>query len=236
MLQLAESLGDLDPTRVTFYTIPTVPDPADISDRGSMFVDDIAAAPLLDALRNDLPVPGTEVPPDTTAPSTAPTTATPSTPTPGDGTLSVAPSAVDLQVVNATGRAGVAGTVADSLRAAGFTVGDEDLERVDTTETASTIQYEAGNEAAALTVAVAFPGATLVARPNMGSTVSLRVGRSYTDQTITTVTVGQTIPDDVLAQIPEGAATNVITPSGTASSGATTTTIQQINAGDEVCI
>jgi LCP family protein required for cell wall assembly len=234
MLQLAESLGDLDPTRVTFYTIPTVPDPADTSNRGSMYVDKTGAAGLLNALRNDLPVPGTQTTPATTPSSPVATTSAPSAPS-----ITVAPSAVDVQVVNATGRAGVAGTVADAMRAVGFALSADDLLRVDTVETASTIHYQAGNEAAALTVALSFPTATLVPRPNMGSTVSLRVGSSYTDERFATVNVGDPIPAALLAQIPEGSSANVIQPSTTVASspgGSTTATIQQINAGDESCL
>ena len=38
LMDLAESIGNLDPAKVNFYTIPTVPDPDDI-ERGSMFID-----------------------------------------------------------------------------------------------------------------------------------------------------------------------------------------------------
>jgi hypothetical protein len=146
---------------------------------------------------------------------------------------------VDVQVVNGTGRPGVAGTVADAMRAVGFVLTTDDLLRVDTVETASTIHYQAGNEAAALTVALSFPTAALVPRPNMGSTVSLRVGSSYTDEGFAAVNAGDPIPAMLLAQIPEGSSANVILPSTTVASspgGSTIATIQQINAGDESCL
>jgi len=55
LVTLADSLGDLNPDRVTFYTVPTRPDADDLE---SLVLDDTKAPAVLDALRNDTPLPG----------------------------------------------------------------------------------------------------------------------------------------------------------------------------------
>lgn len=224
LMDLAESIGNLDPSLVNFYTIPTVPDPEDTS-RGSMFIDEATAAPLLNALRNDQPVPGTETTP---AETSAPTTAEPV------AALTVAPDAVDLEIVNAAGVAGLATRTSEALNALGFATTADDLKTADTTQAGVTVQYTAGNEAAALTVAAAVPGATLAAVDGLGSRVSLRVGTGW-DESVTAVAVGDPIAADLLAQVPAGSAGNVVTatPEDTATATSTTTSV---NAADASCL
>ena len=55
LVALADSLGNLSPARVTFYTMPTVPDADDLN---SLVLDDTKAPAVLAALRNDTPLPG----------------------------------------------------------------------------------------------------------------------------------------------------------------------------------
>jgi len=230
LMTLAESLGDLDPSKVTFFTLPTVADPEDTSDRGSMFIDEDTAAPLLDAIRNDQPLPGADA---TTAENTTPPTTGPVV-----ATFSVDPAAVDLRVVNVAGVSGVAGQAATELNELGFDVSESDLLKSDETEAGITVHYSPGNEAAALTAAAAAPGSTLVAEDGLGSAVELHLGEGWESSTFTAVTVGAEIPATLLAQVPEGSAGQVASVTGsTDSSGSTTATeIQQVNAGDASCM
>ena len=64
MLELAKSFGDLDPSKITFYTLPTVP--GDPDDDGLEL--DPKAAAVFDALLNDQILPGET--PSTIAPTT----------------------------------------------------------------------------------------------------------------------------------------------------------------------
>ncbi len=222
LMDLAESVGNLDPAKVNFYTIPTVPDPDDTG-RGSMFLDKSGSAPLLNALRNDLPVPGTETPPvETTAPTTADAVTT----------LSVGPEAVDLEIVNATGTEGAATQAATDLDALGFTTTAADLKAADTTQSGVTVQYSPGNEAAALTVAAAVPGSVPTAVDGLGSRVSLRLGTAF-DGSVAAVAVGDRIDAALLAQVPAGSAGNVIAPT---SDGAGTAVATSVNAADASCL
>ncbi len=100
LVNLAGSLGSLDPQHVTFYTLPTV-----ASNRidGALDVDESKAPAVFDALVNDLPLPGEVTtkprPPPTAAtskPSAAPTKASVSSPKP-----SVTLKSSDLASVNA---------------------------------------------------------------------------------------------------------------------------------------
>ena len=230
LMDLAESLGNLDPSRVDFYTIPTVPDPDDTG-RGSLFIDEDAAAPLLAALRDDVPVPGTETtpveePPATTAPTPA-----------AVDTLTVAPDAVDLQIVNAAGTGGVASRASAALNELGFDTTEDDLRSDETTQAGVTVLYAAGNEAAALTVASAVPGAELRTADDLGSRVVLRLGTDW-DDAVSEVTVGDPVDPALLDRIPAGSAGNVLVPSEPA--GPTTepsaTTTARVNAADASCL
>lgn len=233
LMALAESLGSLDPAHVNFWTLPTVPDPDDTSDRGSMFIDQSRADVLLNAIRADQPVPGSldPTPTETPAPSTTASSANP--------TLTVAPAAVDLAVVNATAVSGLAGEAATALKALGFSIDlQTDLEKVAATDVQAgiTVQYSAGNEAAALTVAAAVTGSTLVATDGLGSRVKLLLGTSYQNE-LTAVTVGDAVSGTLLAQIPDGSAANVITPTTTASAATETgTSTPPVNAADTNCL
>jgi LCP family protein required for cell wall assembly len=224
LMDLAESIGNLDPALVNFYTMPTVPDPQG-TERGSMFIDEAAAAPLLTALRNDTPIPSPE---STPVPTPAPTT-----PAEVD-TLTVEPAAVDLQIVNAADVAGLATRAADALAASGFLVTEDDLDTDEQTRSGVTVRYAPGNEAAALTVAAAVPGAVLEAGDGLGSQVFLRLGSGW-DESVTAVAVGDPIDDALLAQIPAGSAGNVVTPTVDAPVSEAPVT-SSVNAADASCL
>ena len=203
LVTLADSLGDLSPDRVTFYTLPTLPDPAD-SD--SLVLDESKAPAVFAALRNDTPLPG-EVPvtPTPTPSRTPPVASPPSTatsrspaaasPTPAEPTtISVDPGRIALDVVNLSGRAGVGGEVQAALNAEGFGIADERVTQPGNGDQEPvTVQYSGANRAAALTVAAAVPGAVVMSAAGLGSRVRLMVGTSYQGK-IVPVRLGQALP------------------------------------------
>jgi LCP family protein required for cell wall assembly len=88
------------------------------------------------------------------------------------------PSAIRVDVYNATGHAGLAGDVAVELTDAGFRVGQPSNwpgGRVRTTQ----VRYSPDRAAAGLTVAALVPGATLVEDPTLSRGVSLVLGSSF---------------------------------------------------------
>ena len=227
LVALAQSFGTLDPSRVTFFTLPTTPS---TSDDGALDVDQSKAPAIFDALINDRPLPGE---PAASATPTAPTspgesTAATSTSEATAGTgVTVDPATVKLTIVNATGQSGVATTAMKKLNGYGFAVTDNDLQLADeTAQAAATVQYAPENLDAALTVAAAVPGATLVPTDQLGSKVRLVLGQSF-DGTFSPVTAGVTVTGSVSST--SGTASGSETP--TLSSGE----LAAINAGDALC-
>ncbi len=206
LLDIAQSLGNLSPSRVTFYTLPTVP-------AGNGVALDMAPAGHLiwDALVNDKPLPG-----ETTTPAAAPSAVSPtpgaaesshppasdpltmtsvvtSTPT-APQLLSVAPGDVDLQVVNVAGRSGVATAAMNALRPLGFQLANSDLLLVPgDVRDGLAVEYSPGNRDAAVTVAAAVPGAVLTPTDGLGDKVRLLLGSSF-DGTVRGVSVGDPVP------------------------------------------
>ena len=226
LVTLAGSLGSLDPAHVTFYTLPTVP-----STRidGALEVDTTKAGVVFDDLVNDLPLPG-ELPPTTARPVSTPVAPTTRAPT---LTLTVPPAKVSLQIYNVSGQNDVANNAQRQLDAVGFAVTAAELFRPDSQfQLGSTVSFAPANRAAALTVAAAVPGSTLVVTPGLGTTVQLRLGSSFSGQ-IVPVTVGQQAPASLATAISTGS------PSAAGSSGAATTlastALSSVNAGAGTC-
>ena len=230
LVALAQSFGDLDPSRVTFFTLPTVPAP---SNPDALVVDEKKAPAVFDALVNDRPLPGepaaTQAPaPTSAAPSTAaPSSAAPTTPssTPNSG-KTVDPAGVDLKVVNVTGRPGVATEAMTALDDAGFAVTEKDLQAPEgQTEPGVTIQYAPDNLPAALTVAAAVKGATLVPTGDLGTEVRLRLGKTWN---------GKVQP--VKAGVAVTATLNTTaTPAASATPTLTSGALASVNAGEALC-
>ncbi len=228
LVDLASSLGNLNPGQVTFFTMPTNTDP---TDPDSLVPDSAKAAAVFDAIRNDEILPGQTTVPTTpkatpkVSPSVTRASASKaaSSSSPAELVLSVVPSAVDLQVYNVTGAAGIGSDVEAKLNALGFQVSDDDVVRPDSgTQAGITVQYSDGNRAAALTVAAAVPGATLVQTAGLGGTVRLMVGSNYRGGDLSAVRVGQTAPSSVLSSAIVGSLT---TSAPTTSSPATTSAV-----------
>jgi LCP family protein required for cell wall assembly len=121
-------------------------------------------------------------PPQKAAPATqtpatrAPATKAPAAPA-GPGTVTVPPAAVTVDVLNGTGTKGLAGTVADQLRAQGFGVGTVGNETG--AVTSSVVRYGPAALEKAKTVAAAVPGAVLQASASIGSAVQLVLGPGF---------------------------------------------------------
>jgi len=89
------------------------------------------------------------------------------------GPLTVSPSSISVEVVNASGASGLATQVQKALGVQGFTV--PTITNGPTAEGA-VVEYAAGHRAAATTVAAAFPGATLTQVAGLGSRIRVVLG------------------------------------------------------------
>ena len=227
LVTLAQSFGTLDPSRVTFFTLPTVPSS---SDPDALDVDEDKAQAVFDALVNDQPLPGepaaTETPstPVTSAPSTAQSAA--------DSAVTIDPSTIDLAILNVSGRTGVATDAMEQLNGIGFAVTEDNLLAPEQdNQDGVTVAYDPAdpeNLAAALTVAAAVPGATLVPTDGLGGQIQLLLGATF-DGTVQSVAVGSTVTGTV-AETSSGAQTGAST-AASLSSGE----LASVNAGEALC-
>nr|WP_281361839.1 LCP family protein [Nakamurella aerolata] len=249
LVQLRKQLGDLTPGKITFYTLPTRPDP---NNPEEYRIADKTASAVWEALRNDTPLPGQTggpAAPSSTAPAgsaggTGSTAATSSAPASSSAsasrssaasttTSSAAPqtvvgdlASINLKVYNVAGTGGIAGEVRDQLASSGFDVPDSALVRDDNaTQSSVQVLYGPGHRAQAAAVAAAVPQATLKQRQDLGDEVRLLVGSGW-DGTIERVRPGQTLPSRLQTTAPRSAAATSATSaaesstSGTGSTGA----------------
>lgn len=115
ILKIADRLKDVDLGNISFVTVPTEPW---VEDPNRLVLNEKAAAPLFDALRQDRGL--TEQAPAATTPPPNPSPSTPSVPaTPEDPALD--PATVPVLVVNATTEANRAVEVQQLLLQAGYT-------------------------------------------------------------------------------------------------------------------
>jgi LCP family protein required for cell wall assembly len=105
---------------------------------------------------------------------------------PAEAALTVPPASVAVDVLNGTATTGLAGTVADLMRAQGFGVGAVGNEPGTVNETV--VRYGPGVLEPARTVAAAVPGAVLEPSDSIGDTVQLVIGPGYS--TVVPVTIG----------------------------------------------
>ncbi len=94
--------------------------------------------------------------------------------------------------------------------------------------------YAPANRAAALTVAAAVPGSTLVVTPGLGKTVRLMLGSSY-DGTISAVTLGDQAPASLSTAISTGSSVSTTAQSSTGSTTLASTALSSVNAGAGTC-
>jgi LCP family protein required for cell wall assembly len=225
LVTLAQSMGKLDPSQVTFYTLPTVPS---ASNPDALEPDEPAANAVFEALRNDQPLPG--------EPGATATQSTPAVPEPSSGAVgglatgtAVDPATVQLTVVNVTGRSGVATQAMTALNNLGFDVTDNDLQsRPDAVQSGVTIEYDPTNLNAALTVAAAVPGATVVPVNGLGKSVRLLLGEDFAGSV-------SAVASRASVTATMGSATPAPTTDQGTTSPSLTTPLTSINAGDALC-
>jgi hypothetical protein len=104
----------------------------------------------------------------------------------GDQPLTAAPSAITVDVLNGTGTTGLAGQVADQMRAQAFAVGTVGNEPGAVSQTLVRFGPNAAEQAR--TVAAAVPGAALQPSDSIGDTVQLVLGPGFPG--VVPVTIG----------------------------------------------
>jgi LCP family protein required for cell wall assembly len=212
---LAGSLGDLSGDAVQRAALPVQQVgyvPAG-TDQAYVLLDRTGTRTLFDAVIQGNPVPDELTTgggdPAAGSGAEAPAAAQPeaaSAAPPAPQGAAIAPSAVSLDVLNGTGKTGLAGTVADLLRGQGFTVGSVGNEPGTVNETV--VRYGPKVLEQARTVAAAVPGSVLQASDSIGDTVQLVIGPGYS--TVVPVQVSAPPADDA---VPDAAAPSSTPPS-----------------------
>lgn len=156
MKDLAESVRGIGLDNIEFLTVPTEPYPDD----PNRVQWQPSAEVVWEALREDRRI-GEE--PDPAA-----------TPSPTASPLTVSPADISVQVRNGSGTPGLAGQAGAMLAVQGFTV--TGTGNAPEPATGTLVEYSAGQEEAARTVAAAFPGATLEEATGLGEVVRVTLG------------------------------------------------------------
>ena len=190
LVTLAQSFGTLDPSRVTFFTLPTVPS---VTTPTRWTSTRTKAPAVFSALLNDQPLPGepaataTAQHSDTCADQHTSRRRHPPAET-------VDPGTIDLAVVNVTGRSGVATETMGQLNDIGFDVSEDDLLAPEgRSRTPSRWNTTPANVAQALTVAAAVPDATLVPDRRARHAGPAAAGQQSFDGTVQSVQVGTAV-------------------------------------------
>lgn len=182
---LAGSLGDLTGDAVQRAALPvaeagytpagTDPETA----RSYVVLDGVATRTLFDSVIQDTQVPEELRTVDVPAPEAAPPPGPEAVagPEPAATGVTVAPELITLDVLNGTGTTGLAGTVAEQLRAQGYTVATVGNEEGGVPQTV--VRHAPGLIDAARTVAAAVPGSVMQASDAIGETVQLVIGPGY---------------------------------------------------------
>ncbi|MGY1746831.1 LytR C-terminal domain-containing protein [Blastococcus sp. SYSU D00695] len=176
---LAGTLGDLSGDAVQRAALPVagvdyVPAGSDTS---YVLLDRAGTRALFESVLEDRPLPAAAEPQPAAPAAPAPAPEQPPAPAPAPP-ATLAAADVTLDVLNGTATAGLAGTVADALRAEGFVVGDVGNEVGGVERTV--VRHGPGAVAQAQTVALAVPGAVLEPTDGIGDAVQLVVGPDYT--------------------------------------------------------
>ncbi|HEV2889482.1 MAG TPA: LCP family protein [Frankiaceae bacterium] len=157
MRTLALALRDLDPARVAFVTAP-VDKLAMRHGQSVVLLDDVAGAAMFQSIARDEPL-------------AKPAAALPAK-------LTVPPSRIRVTVLNGTGVQGQAAQAGNDLRQVGFrVVGTGNAEG--TAFERTVVRYNAGDEAAAATLAASLHGAKTEVVRTGGTSLTVVVGRDY---------------------------------------------------------
>jgi LCP family protein required for cell wall assembly len=164
VLALADRLKGTNPGSIAFLTVP-ISGSKDVKGVGNVLMWDRAeATQLFSAIAQDKPI-------------VKATTAAASP------TVTVAPSAVRVKVLNGTSTAGLGGKAADDLAAVGFAIAGPAANAPAQVGATTVVRYDPKYDQSAKTVAAALPGATLTAVPGLGRTIQVTVGTSYNGAT-----------------------------------------------------
>lgn len=162
MKDLAESVRSIGLKNIDFITVPNEvypPDPNRVQWQAS-------ADQIWESIREDRPL---NAEPD---PSASPTpSATPS--------LTVSPADISVLVVNATGAPGLAGQAQRALQVQGFS--SVQTGNAAPGQEGALVEYSGEDDAAARTVAAAFPGAKVARTEGLGTTVRVTLGGGAPD-------------------------------------------------------
>ena len=151
---LALSMKDLKPSKVTFTTMPWISN----ADRATLRPNTKRAQPIWDAMKNDTAFPNKGN---------------------GDTILTVKPSSIRVNVLNGTTTPGLAKKVAKDLKAQGFRV--QDVSTADTTDyTTTTVQYDPAYDKSANTLVAATNATTSTPMPKQGAALTLIIGQDWT--------------------------------------------------------
>jgi LCP family protein required for cell wall assembly len=177
---LAGSLGDLTGDAVQRASLPITEAgyvPAG-SKQAYVLLDGGATRTLFDSVIRDTKLPpGLPAEGDTAAGDGEAPPPAEEEPAPASDALSVPPTQITVDVLNATGTKGLAATAAAALQAEGFTVGDVGNDPAPVTS--SIVRHGPDALAQARTVAAAVPGAVLQASGALAGKVQLVLGPGY---------------------------------------------------------
>jgi LCP family protein required for cell wall assembly len=178
LVELGRSVQGLAAGHVTFVTVPT--GPTDKNGNEPPRSADLRA--LFDAIINDDPLPQEN---DLNATSNPSTKSTAKSPQPSPSTthpqhvraVTTAPQNITVQVLNSTGKSGLAATTGNELKRHGFKVmkPDDYLSKLKST----TVFFSSGNEQAAATVAASFANSKIERVTGIGQVVQVVLGADF---------------------------------------------------------
>lgn len=160
MFALARTLSRLDADGVTFAAVPTGAEP---SLRGHSVLRSADSSALFAALRE-----GTALPEATALPESGDPRAVAAGPTPAE---------VTVDVLNASGQAGLAGRVGQQLDDLGF--GVDEVGNADRATAATVIRFSADRAEAATLLASSLPAATTKSEPGTSGLLELVLGSTF---------------------------------------------------------
>ncbi|MFI9269118.1 LCP family protein [Kitasatospora sp. NPDC052896] len=170
LLALATRLRGLSAGDADFATVPLAELDHQVPGWGSTVRWDRArAAALFDALRAGRPIGPA---------ASSPAASSPAPPTAGPSSGGVSPALVRVQVLNASGVAGLGGRVDARLRGAGFATSGLAANAV-TAQEHTEIHYDPHWDESARTLAATLPQARLVKVPGQGPTLQVLIGTDY---------------------------------------------------------
>ncbi|RLK60490.1 LCP family protein [Actinokineospora cianjurensis] len=191
LMQLGQSLQNLEAGRVTFITVPTV---GTSNSRGNEVLRKDDADRLFRAIINKEPLSGEAPPPPATDNGGTQQQAAPLR-------EPVDPKTLKVQVLNGGNETGgIAKRTAEKLEGFGFTV-----VQVNPTAavTRTVVRYGKGHEAAAQTLASTIPSATMQEDPSMSAALVLVIGPEFTGQVVAPGTPGGPTPTPTPKPLPD---------------------------------